>query len=146
MSNNVGLQIALHAPNLINICIDDNQNDVVSGRLFHCYTEEAWEFATLVQLLEMMEKFYDSINYPQASTEARTFNKCSDISEITLQKVKDQQDIIVHRGKKGTFFVHVQYRQNSSWQGQIEWAEKGVLKHFDSELDLIKLMTCAIEE
>lgn len=145
MSNIADLQIALHAPNLINICIDDIRNEVISGRLFHCYTKEAWEFGTMVQLIEMMEKFFDSINYPQASTETRTLAGCSETTEMELEKVQSQEKIIEYRGKKGTFFVHVQYRQNSSWQGQIEWAEKGVLKHFNSELDLIKLMISAIE-
>ena len=138
-------KIALHAPNLINVCVDDNRDGIISGRLFHCYSENAWEFGTLVQLLEMMEDFYDAIDYPQASTETRIFDGYKDACELKLNKVISQQDIIVHRGKKGTFFIHVQYRQNSSWQGQIEWAEKGVLKKFDSELDLIKLITSAVE-
>lgn len=145
MSNNEGLHIALHAPNLINICVDDNKGEVLSGRLFHCYTEEAWEFKTIVQMLEKMETLFDAIGYPQASTVTRNFGRHKDVQETELQKVKNQQDIIKHRGKKATFFVHVKYRQNSSWQGQVEWAEKGVLKQFDSELDLIKLITNAVD-
>ena len=58
---------------------------------------------------------------------------------------QEQKDVIMHRGELGTFFVHVQYRQNSSWQGQVEWAEKGVMKQFNSELDLVKLISGAIE-
>ena len=144
MSNNAGLQIALHAPNLINICVDNVRDGIISGRMFHCYTEEAWQFETMVQLLEMMDQFFDSIDYPQASTETRMFNNKT-VQEIELKKVRSQQELILNRGKKGTFYVRVQYRQNSSWQGQIEWAEKGVLKQFDSELDFIKLITGAVE-
>ena len=145
MSNSAGIQIALYAPNLLNICIDDNRDGFLSGRIYHCFTEEAWSFGTMVQLIEKMEYFFDSINYPQASTETRMLSENKAVRGEELKKVKTQQDIIQHRGKKGTFYVHVQYRQNSSWQGQVEWAEKGVLKHFDSELDLIKLITGAVE-
>lgn len=145
MNNSEIVKIALHAPNLINICVDNNSNGTVSGRIYHCFTEEAWEFATMVQLLDKMECFFDSINFPQASTEKRNFRGTRSTQELGLKKVRTQQDIVVHRGKMATFYIHVQYRQNSSWQGQIEWAEKGVLKHFDSELDLIKLITGALE-
>ena len=64
---------------------------------------------------------------------------------IQKMEFQEQKEVIVHRGNEATFFVHVQYRQNSSWQGQVEWAEKGVLKHFNSELDLVKLISGAIE-
>ena len=28
------------------------------------------------------------------------------------------------RGKKGTFVVHVRYKENATWQGEVVWAEK----------------------
>ena len=86
MSNNEGLHIALHAPNLINICVDDNKGEVLSGRLFHCYTEEAWEFKTIVQMLEKMETLFDAIGYPQASTVTRNFGRQT--AKETMKKVK----------------------------------------------------------
>ena len=142
---NMNLQIALHAPNLINICIDDNVDGLISGRIYHCFTEQAWGFNNVVQMLELMEDLFNAINYPQASTKTRSFNNKEQVAELNLRKVQEQKEVIVHRGNEATFFVHVQYRQNSSWQGQVEWAEKGVLKHFNSELDLVKLISGAIE-
>lgn len=41
---------------------------------------------------------------------------------------------------KPTFIVKVQYRQNASWQGTVEWVEGGVSKRFRSALELIRLM------
>ena len=145
MNGNANLQIALHAPNLINICIDENEKDVLSGRIYHCFTEAAWGFNNIVQMLQLMEDLYNAINYPQASTKTRNLNPEQQEKELNLRKVQEQKDVIMHRGELGTFFVHVQYRQNSSWQGQVEWAEKGVMKQFNSELDLVKLISGAIE-
>ena len=48
-------------------------------------------------------------------------------------------------GKKGTFVVHVQYLENSTWQGEIRWVEKGKNVSFRSELELLKLMDNALE-
>ncbi len=145
MGNSQGLHIALHAPNLMNICVDSMNNEVVSGRLYHCYNEEGIAFKNMVQMLDVMESFYNDINYPQASTEVRSFVSNKQTNNSELKKVREQIDIVEYRGKRATFLVHVQYRQNSSWQGQLEWVEKGAVKTFNSELDLVKLIVGALE-
>lgn len=145
MKENVASHIALHAPNLVNVCVDKFADEKISGRLYHCYTEEPWKFETIVHLVELMETLYDGISYPQASTETRCFVNSGHKDSATLKKVKEQSEIITHRGKEGTFYVHVQYRQHSSWQGDIEWVDRGIKKQFRSELEMIKLMSDAIE-
>ena len=47
-------------------------------------------------------------------------------------------------GKKGTFVVHVQYLENSTWQGEIVWAEKNESLKFRSALELLKIMDSAL--
>ncbi|MBR9940278.1 hypothetical protein KE540_08490 [Lachnospiraceae bacterium Marseille-Q4251] len=47
-------------------------------------------------------------------------------------------------GKKGTFVVHVQYLENSTWQGEIGWAEKNESLKFRSALELLKIMDSAL--
>ncbi|MCI8764346.1 MAG: hypothetical protein HFG58_07205 [Lachnospiraceae bacterium] len=49
-------------------------------------------------------------------------------------------------GDIGTFLVHVKYRQNSTWQGEVMWAEKRKRQYFRSALELIKLMDSALDE
>lgn len=145
MEKSVKHKIALHAPNLVNICIDANENGIMSGRLYHCYAEEPWTFENVVQMIGIMENFFDNICYPQASTQIRNF-KCNKMKDcVALEKVKTQDEIIKYRGCLGTFFTHVQYRQNSSWQGEVEWAEKGIVKCFQSELDFMKLLNGAMQ-
>ena len=55
---------------------------------------------------------------------------------------KRNRDILV--GKKGTFVVHVQYLENSTWQGEIVWAEKNESLKFRSALELLKIMDSAL--
>ena len=45
---------------------------------------------------------------------------------------------------KGTFVVHVQYLENSTWQGEIVWAEKNESLKFRSALELLKIMDSAL--
>ena len=48
-------------------------------------------------------------------------------------------------GDLGTFVVHVQHRQNSSWQGRITWVEKEQTVSFRSVWEMVKLMAGALE-
>lgn len=50
------------------------------------------------------------------------------------------------RPKTTTFLVRVQFRDNTSWQGRIEWLEGKKSKPFRSVLELIMLMQEAQEE
>ncbi|MCI8515328.1 MAG: hypothetical protein HFG75_00350 [Hungatella sp.] len=49
-------------------------------------------------------------------------------------------------GKKATFVVNVQYRQNATWQGKVLWAEAGRSCNFRSALELLKLIDGALDE
>ena len=47
--------------------------------------------------------------------------------------------------EKASFLVHVQFRQHATWQGTITWVNKGVTQQFRSVLEMIRLMTEAVE-
>ena len=47
-------------------------------------------------------------------------------------------------GDMGTFVVHVQHRQNSSWQGRITWMDQDKTMYFRSVWELIKLIDSAL--
>ncbi|MCI8982442.1 MAG: hypothetical protein HFG78_08560 [Hungatella sp.] len=49
-------------------------------------------------------------------------------------------------GKKATFIVNVQYRQNATWQGKVLWAETEKSCNFRSALELLKLIDGALDE
>lgn len=45
----------------------------------------------------------------------------------------------------GTFIVHIKYQQNSTWQGDVTWAEKKKKQSFRSALELLKLIDSALD-
>lgn len=47
-------------------------------------------------------------------------------------------------GDLGTFVVHVQHRQNSSWQGRITWMDQNKTVYFRSIWEMIKLVEEAL--
>lgn len=51
-----------------------------------------------------------------------------------------------HRGDLATFVIHVQFRKNATWQGEVIWAEQQKKMCFRSALELLKLMDGAMDQ
>jgi len=154
-------KINISAPNLLNVCVDRKEEGKISGRLYHCYKKEAIVFCDVVELIREAEKLFDAIGFPQASTVTRSFVEAKNVAEagnITgtaggkeghkakPEKVLTQQEIICNRGKKGTFVVHVRFRQSSTWQGDVCRMETEEVRRFSNTLDFIKIIDAEIEE
>ena len=125
--------------------MDDRQNGESSGRVYCCYSRAAESFAHEYQLINIIEGFLDRIDYPQSSVKIRSFQKKEEKKLPRPEKVLEGREVASHRGKLGTFLVHVKYRQNATWQGEICWVEKGRNISFRSELELLKRMDHALE-
>lgn len=138
-------QISWYAPNFINMCIDNINDGELSGRIYHCYSKEPWKFTNILQLIELADDFFDKLEFPQASTSARSFTSTQFSVVDRLDKVQSPEDFIENRGQKGTFFLNVRYRQNSSWQGSVTWVEEQREQHFRSALELLKLIDGALD-
>jgi hypothetical protein len=138
----------MYAPNLAAVCIDKFNRREAAGRIYNRVSEEPINFSSLLQMIEHMDFYYDRINFPQAATEIRSFKnvrKKRPETNIREKAKVDIEKITKQRGKQGTFIVHVQYRQNATWQGQVVWAEKNKVQKFRSVLELLKLIDNALE-
>lgn len=134
-------KINLSPPNLLNICVDCTDDGEIRGRVYHCYKKEAVSFANVVELIKIAEYLFEDIGYPQASTKSRSFGEKQEAYHSPcVEKVVEQKELLQHRGKKGTFITHVQYRQRSTWQGELSWIEKEESYRFHNSLEFIKLI------
>lgn len=107
--------IAWHVPNLINICIDSVEDGEMTGKIYHCYSEEAIAFSNIIRMIETVEEFFDCLQFPQAATQTLVlFNRKESVQGQKLEKKLEQEQILQMRGQKGTFLLNVKYRQNSS--------------------------------
>lgn len=141
-----------YIPNLIVIGVDGQKNADYMGRIWTQYREEPAAFDSMMELLRKAEQFYDAIAFPQRATLQRSFLEKSGTMPQVLHRVtsdereerKIMSDIEENRGKMGTFIVQVKYRQNSTWQGEVTWAEKNRKLYFRSALELVQLMDQAL--
>ena len=135
------------APNLVNICVDEIAQEEMKGRLYHCYKKEATNFKNVVELLDEMEKLYDKLHFPEASTKSRSFLREKALQQReTIPKVVEPKTVLEQKGTKGTFLVCVQYRQNATWQGSVTWVDEQREQYFRSTLELLKLIDGALEK
>jgi predicted Rdx family selenoprotein len=47
---------------------------------------------------------------------------------------------------EASFLIRIQYRQNASWQGTIQWLEEKKTRQFRSELEMMMLINEAAEK
>ena len=125
-------------------CVYNINDGELSGRIYHCYSKEPWKFTNILQLIELADDFFDKLEFPQASTSARSFTSTQFSCVDRLDKVRSPEDFIENRGQKGTFFLNVRYRQNSSWQGIVRWIEGNSTQQFVSVLELLKILSNAL--
>ena len=145
MENRIQSQINISMPNLINICVNENEHGEIKGLLYHCYSMEPIVFGNIIELLTIAEELYDTICFPQASTKTRRFLEDEPkFSAKRPEKVVTQVEIINYRGKIGSFVLCVKFRQNSTWQGEVIWLENGIRKRFSNTLDFIKILDSAV--
>ncbi len=148
MQNNVN---KLLAPNVITVGIDSfTEFGDYAGMIWQPYDVRPVTFDGAMDMILQLDNLYDRWNYPQKALNSRSFRRDAIATQpINIRKGQwkmSVENIQNNRGKKGTFIVQVQYRQNATWQGQVVWAEKNKKEYFRSALELVKLIDGAMEE
>lgn len=154
-----------YSRNVVNLCIDTYDAEKQCGRLWSQYAGEPMLFTSLYEALECMEALYDALRYPYASTQMRSFREepgadaeaygfagsveqtgeKGAFGEMGIRMTEAFDDMIAHRGQDATFIIRVQYRQHSSWQGEVVWVDGGKKRYFESVLELVRLIDRALE-
>lgn len=132
--------INMSAPNLINICVDEDAGGEISGRLYHRFQKRPSEFSNLMQMIRLMENLFDELSFPQASTMSRSFFQRETEAREEMAKVICHHNLMHFAGREATLLVSVRFRQNSTWQGELFWVEGGEVQNFFSTLDFIKII------
>ena len=136
-------------PNMVMVCVDGVENGDIYGRYFHRYKKEETFFPDSATLVIEMERFYDAIGYPQAAIKTRKFieRKGGRIpAKEHMAVISDSQTLMQFRGKLATFLVGVTSRQNASWQGDVDWMEPHIRKHFSRDMELVVFVDDAVKK
>ncbi len=140
----------IYGKNLICVCVDAIENDDIKGAMWTPYEEDSIPFVNSLDLIMKMDALYDEWDFPQRVSAYRTFGK-KDSSKVfhnsnSIRKREPIRTLKSYRGEVATFLIQVKFRQHTSWQGQVLWADKKKKMHFRSVLELLKLLGSALEQ
>lgn len=119
-----------------------------SGYFHTPLKEKAVPFSSFAELVVELDKQFDILQFPQAQFARRSFTKEQPVHFERPQEVKTfskhpMQKELMHPISR--FLVHVQFRQNSGWQGSIKWLrKKSIEKHFRGTAELLYLINSAL--
>ena len=137
-------KLNVSASNIVNVCIDNIDGVERSGRFYCYYSKDPIFFRSIHELFRYMERFMNELNFPQSSTELRTYEdkqqKPANEKRISFTEVSNREQILEQRGSIDTLAVYVRYRQNATWQGSVYHMKNNEREDFNSELDLLKII------
>jgi hypothetical protein len=134
------------------VAIDSTEDFDLSGRIFNPYMQDIVAFHDMKEFLEVMENFFDDIGFPQAMYTLREF--CAEKTKAvhthhpgeTLPLRQNPALFETLRGKYVTFSIFVRFRRSATWQGTVDWIEKGQSYSFHSTLELVRLIGDALDD
>ncbi len=125
------------------IAIDSYDDKTLQGRLYSSTLREEWPFANVMQLLLLIEKMLNEMDYPQPFTETRQFWKGA-VSSFSFEEYS--AEALPQAGKLANFRLKIVFRQNASWQGSLCWLDQGQEESFRSVLEFLFLLDNALSK
>lgn len=107
----------------------------IEGYLENSFLKSPRYFENLTQMIFLIEQLLDARAFPLRGTSVRSFSGSTIKKNTCKDKFNKADDVPV-----ASFRISVMFRQNSSWQGNIQWMEDKVVTPFRSVLELIQLM------
>lgn len=120
------------------VCVDACQSGVLSGRFYNRFLSEGKSFRCLTEFLQAMEHMLDTLDFPRAYTQCRSFKPAVPAPDRAAEESRIG-------GMEATFAVRIQFRQNSSWQGSVKWLEGEQELQFRSALELVCMISSVLE-
>ena len=131
---------------IVRISISSYKDRTFKGKVYSQYYDREVAFADLCGMITAMESLYDTLSFPQASYRCRSFKKAKGSKTLSENEGMELMVQNPQANDKATFIIHVQFRQNATWQGTIQWVDEKKEQHFRSTLEMMKLMVGALAD
>lgn len=129
------------------VCVTSYSEGEIQGTIYNDYYEKKISFISTTELINGLESLYNSLSFPQKFMETRSFGVKRLVKRARKNKEADKvYEEIAHKDGIANFSIHVKFRMNADWQGEICWLEKGIRQNFNSTLEMIKLMDSALNQ
>ncbi|MCL1849696.1 MAG: hypothetical protein FWF83_08555 [Clostridiales bacterium] len=130
----------------LRIAVDQADEGRIAGNVFSQRLKEPIRFTDAADMLLQIEDVLDKQDFPRAFQRKRTFGK-----EVRPSYEKedlehgegymDQETVDRAEGQAATFAINVITRQNTTWQGYLDWLDGSPRKAYNSVLELLAMIT-----
>ncbi|MCL2120722.1 MAG: hypothetical protein FWH28_00550 [Clostridiales bacterium] len=146
-----------HYMAFLRVTIDEHEEGEIAGYVYSRRLKEPIYFHDAANLLLQIEDLLDRQDFPRAFQKKRSFRK-TDHKAISSAPEKEEEayeeeaevesktgnmteeEVNQARGKIATFALNVITRQNTSWQGFLDWLDGSPRKAFNSDLELLSMV------
>ncbi|MCL1804794.1 MAG: hypothetical protein FWG28_02145 [Clostridiales bacterium] len=152
MSHEKGAKLN-HYMAFLRVAVDGYEAGRISGSVYSRRLKAPLHFATTKDLLLQIEDLLDTQDFPRAFQRKRTFAEGKApkapgrpvAPEEDGRENMDAETVDMARGKISTFTLNVITRQNTSWQGYLDWLDGADRLAFNSDLELLSMISERLE-
>ena len=123
--------------------VDSYQDKELQGIVYSAFYKARVPFRNTYEMMSVLESLFDKLHFPQSSMSHRRFVKSP--NQKLIMKSGERMERQEPLSGKANFVVHVQFRQNATWQGTVQWVDANKTQRFRSALELLKLMDEALD-
>lgn len=143
------------------IRINSFEDRIMRGALEHSGSGDFMEFYGLVNFIEAVQNRLDELEYPQATMEMRSWKlppalpasaegshdeaATSESGNGNLPEGFDGSGEASRHKTLASFVLRIQFRHNACWQGSLAWLEGKKSVAFRSMLELVALVSSALD-
>ena len=134
-----------HYMAFLKIAVDEYEEGRFAGYVYSQRLKEPIRFQHSADLLLQIEDLLDKQDFPRAFQRKRTFGKAPQkalprATEEDGVAYMDAGTVQAAEGKVATFALNLITRQNTSWQGYLDWLDGSTKIAFNSDLELLSMI------
>ena len=137
----------------LRVAVDGYEEGRLTGSVHSQRLKEPFAFTNTADLLLKIEDLLDTQDFPRAFQRKRTFGDKAPARALPAdgdpddgEPYMDEAAVNQARGQLSTFAVNIITRQNTSWQGYLDWLDGSARMAFDSDLELLGMITEGINK
>jgi len=138
-----------HYMAFLRVAVDENEDGRITGNVYSQRLKEPIHFSGTEDLLLRIDDLLDRQDFPRAFQKKRSFadsaakvahTASTDEEDGEEPENMDEETVNQATGKAATFALNVITRQNTSWQGYLDWLDGSSKIAFNSDLELVEMI------
>jgi hypothetical protein len=134
----------------LRLCVDSIDSGRINGRIYGQRLEKPLLFADIGDMLLQIDDVLNAQDYPRAFQRKRSFGEEQQVMPPPPIEISgdfmSKEAVEASVGEIATYIINITTRQNTTWQGSIDWLDNSLPREFRSVLELIRILSEMIKK